>query len=152
MVEKNGILARILQNLSIWNIPWKTLQVNVTLARILQGNVILVRPSKETPYLQDLGRDLIPCKNKARSSLVENKCIPWKDLARSLQNTHYLQDLARKFFLTRSYKEMFSLKDLARKRLLERSYKEMFSLKDLARKCFPCKILEFNVLHTEKLC
>ena len=86
-------------------------------------------------------------------TLVENKCIPCKDLARSLQNTHNLQDLARKFFsckilqgsvfLERSCKEMF---------FFERSYKEMFSLKDLARKCFPCKIPEFNVVHTEKLC
>ena len=36
---------------------------------------------------------------------VENKCIPGKDLARSLQKTDYVQDLAR------SYKVMFSLKD-----------------------------------------
>ena len=49
------------------------------------------------------------------NTLVENKCILCKDLARSLQNTHYLQDLARTIFLARSYKEVFSLEDLARK-------------------------------------
>ena len=53
--------------------------------------------------------------------LVENECIPCKDLARSLQKTHALQDLARKFF---------SCKTLQGNVFLERSCKEMSSLQD----------------------
>ena len=59
--------------------------------------------------------------------LVENECIPCKDLARSLQKTHALQDLARKFF---------SCKILQGNLFHERSCKEIFFLaRCLAEKC-----------------
>ena len=96
---------------------------------------------------------------KLNRILLRNK-RPWSRknafLARILQdpckNAITCKILQGNLFLARSCKEMFSLKDLARKCFLERSCKKIFSLKDLARKCFPCKILEFNVFHTEKLC